>query len=90
MSGTWMREADREKIWDLHSQGFNTNEIAPMVGRASWRRLLRRLVEFGQQSQRAGPPFAHRTGGDLERNHIQGVLRHHRRKDRALDLDGVT
>jgi IS30 family transposase len=34
MGGTWLREADRERIWDLHSQGFNTNEIAPMVGRA--------------------------------------------------------
>jgi hypothetical protein len=34
MGSTWLREADREQIWDLHSQGFNTNEIAPMVGRA--------------------------------------------------------
>jgi IS30 family transposase len=34
MGGTWLGEADRERIWDLHSQGFNTNEIAPMVGRA--------------------------------------------------------
>ena len=34
MGDTWLREADRDKIWDLHSQGLNTNEIAPMVGRA--------------------------------------------------------
>jgi transposase, IS30 family len=34
MGGTWLREADRGRIWDLHSQGLNTNEIAPMVGRA--------------------------------------------------------
>jgi hypothetical protein len=32
MGGMWLREAGREKIWDLHWQGFNTNEMAPTVG----------------------------------------------------------
>jgi transposase, IS30 family len=34
MGRTWLRDADRERIWDLRSQGLNTNEIALTMGRA--------------------------------------------------------
>ena len=72
MGSTWLREVDREQIWDLRSQGLNTNEIALTMGRA-YSSVATVIKATGRYQAGTIPtfdpsPIPGRAGGDFERN----------------------